>query len=277
MARVTMGIDLASQPEDTAVCMIRWEDGPPTLLTLCRGRADDGTALHTKWLSTTAYGIRGDYGAPITKVGIDAPFGWPEPFLDALAAYRAGPSWPTGLDNRLDECRLRETDRAVHRRSRKWPLSVSSDKIAMPAMRCASLLTDIAEHVGAAAVSRDGSGLCCEVYPDPALRHWTGHTSDSLAPRETYKGSAASEKRLALLNAIRAQLTIEDRDGRLQRVELEDDYLDALICALVARAIELGLTYPPETDAELERAPVEGWIHLPSDELELLGQMRAQD
>ncbi len=270
MATLTMGVDLASQPEKTAVCILRWGAGPPVLVALCRGRAEDGTALHTKWLSTTGYGIRGDYGAPITKIGIDAPFGWPEPFLDAVAAYRTGPSWPTGLDNALDLCRLRETDRAVHRRAGKWPLSVSSDKIAVPAMRCATLLTDIAAHAGPDAVSRDGTNLCCEVYPDPALRRWTDHAPEGLAHRESYKGSAASDKRVALLAALRAQLPFEDGDHLLDRVALEDDYLDALICALVARAAELGLTYPPEAGTERERAQLEGWIHLPSDSLDRL-------
>jgi len=250
--------------------MIRWDRGAPELLTLCRGRADDGTALHTKWLSTTAYGILGDYGAPITKVGIDAPFGWPEPFLDALAAYRAAPEWPIGMDDPPDECRLRETDRAVYRRAKKWPLSVSANYIAMAAMRCASLLTDIGRHTGPEGVARDGSGLCCEVYPDPALRYWTNHAPESLAPRETYKGAAAAERRTALLAAIRAQLPIDDPDDRLEKVALEDDYLDALVCALVARAAELGVTHEPETKLERERAQVEGWIHLPSDRLELL-------
>ncbi len=273
MSTVTMGVDLASQPEKTAICILRWGEGPPALVALSRGRADDGTQLHTKWLSTTGYGIRGDYGGPITKIGIDAPFGWPEPFLDAIAAYRTGPSWPTGLDNSLAACRLRETDRAVHRRSGRWPLSVSSDKIALPAMRCATLLTDIAEHAGTDAVSRDGTGLCCEVYPDPALRRWTGHAPEGLAPRESYKGAAA-DKRLGLGAALEAQLPLEDPDDLLERVGLEDDYLDALLCALVARAVELGLTYRPETEPELERTQVEGWIHLPSDSLELLATER---
>jgi len=265
-----MGVDLASRPEKTAVCMIRWDDGPVSLVTLCRGRADDGTDLHTKWLSTTGYGIRGDYGAAITKIGIDAPFGWPEPFLDAVSAYRSGPAWPTGMDNPLDECRLRETDRAVNRRSGKWPLSVTSDRIALPAMRCASLLTDIGHHAGTESVGRDGTGLCCEVYPDPALRFWTNQSLERLAPRESYKGSGAQQKRLQLLAAIQAQLPLEDRDHQLEKIGLQDDYLDALLCALVARAAELGLTHPPETEAEVARAPVEGWIHLPSDSLGLL-------
>jgi Protein of unknown function (DUF429) len=225
-------------------------------------------------LSTTAYGIRGDYGAPITKIGIDAPFGWPEPFLDAVIAYRSEPAWPTGMDNPLDDCRLRETDRAVHRRSGKWPLSVTSNLIALPAMRCASLLTDIAEHVGVDAVSRNGTGLCCEVYPDPALRRWTDRAPEGLAPRETYKGDGAADKRVALLTAIRRQLPIEDPDHRLEKIALKDDYLDALVCALVARAVERGLTYQPATKVEIERARVEGWIHLPCDSLERLGAER---
>jgi len=83
-----MGIDLASKPANTAVCILGWRDRQAEVITLCRGQADHKTKLHTKWLSTTAYGSRGDYGGPITKVGIDAPFGWPEPFLDAVVAYR---------------------------------------------------------------------------------------------------------------------------------------------------------------------------------------------
>jgi predicted nuclease with RNAse H fold len=270
MATLSMGIDLASQPKKTAVCIVRWEGGRASLASLARGLADDGSPLHTKWLSTTAYGVRGDYGAPITKVGIDAPFGWPEPFLDAVAAYRDGPSWPVGMDNPLDECRLRETDRAVHRRSGKWPLSVAADRIALPAMRCASLLTDIGAHAGADAVARDGAGLCCEVYPDPALRYWTDQTREGLAPRESYKGADKGDRRRALLSAILTQVPLEDVDRRLEKVAGEDDYLDALICALVARAAELGLTHPPQTEAELGRAPLEGWIHLPSRPLERL-------
>lgn len=270
MASVTMGIDLASQPAKTAVCLLRWDNGAtPELLMLARGKTDDGTPLHTKWLSTTAYGIRGDYGGTITKVGIDAPFGWPEPYLDAVAAWREAPRWPIGLDDSLDQCRLRETDRAVHRRAKKWPLSVSSEKIALCAMRCAMLLTDIGAHHGDEAVARDGTGLCCEVYPDPALRYWTAGPPPVLRQRESYKDKA-SEKRRELGDAIIKQLPITDEGALLDRLAAQDDFLDALICALVARAAEVGLTQGPETETEVERAPLEGWIHLPREPLSQL-------
>lgn len=268
-----MGIDLASRERNTAVCLLEWREDAVAVVALVRGQTDDGMALHTKWLSNTAYGNLGKYGGPITKVGIDAPFGWPEPFFDALASYRGTGLWPSGLDDPLDECRLRETDRAVYRRTKKTPLSVASDKIAMPAMRCATLLTDLQQKRDAAAVARDGSGLCCEVYPDPALRFWTGDHPNGLAPRESYKGKKAARRRTDLLTAIQRDLPMEDERGLLERIGLEDDYLDALVCALVARATELGLTYWPESEAEIDRAPLEGWIHVPSAPLfELLGR-----
>jgi hypothetical protein len=38
---------------------------------------------------------------------------------------------------------------------------------------------------------------------------------------------------------------MQDQDPLLDQVEREDDYLEALICALVARATELGKTHLP--------------------------------
>jgi hypothetical protein len=41
-----------------------------------------------------------------------------------------------------------------------------------------------------------------------------------------------------------------------------DDCLDALVCALVARAVDRRKTIPPPHELA-EEATVEGWIHLP--------------
>lgn len=264
MATLTMGVDLAAQPANTAVCVLRWGDGDPTVVTLTRGKDIDSTPLDDKWISTRAAGLRDDdFGAKITKVGIDAPFGWPVPFLDAMAAYRTGPNWPYPIEQATHGLRLRETDRAVYARSKRWPLSVTSDRIAIPAMRCAGLLTAIAGHLDPDAVKRDGSGLCCEVYPDPALREWVAATPAALG-RASYKKRENSETRKKLLDALLAELPLEDPDGRLANVAGEDDYLDALLCALVARAAELGQTYLPEERDQADLTDVEGWIHLPS-------------
>jgi len=124
------------------------------------------------------------------------------------------------------------------------------------------LLTDIARQRGDASVARDGSGLCCEVYPDPALRLWTG------APGNLdYKGPKRGGRRAEILGSLLAELPIDDPDDRLTQIELQDDYIDALVCALVARAAEVGLTYLPEEGRQVDLAVVEGWIHMPSGDL----------
>jgi hypothetical protein len=42
---------------------------------------------------------------------------------------------------------------------------------------------------------------------------------------------------------------------------------DALVASLVARAAAMGLTEPPESEEERERAAREGWIHVPTNPL----------
>jgi hypothetical protein len=262
---VTMGIDLAAQARDTAVCLLAWpRAAPPEVLILGRGKSAEGAAFDDEWLAATATGGRREHPGEVTKVGIDDPFGWPAPFLDALAAHRDGPVWPASEEGSTAAFRYRETDRATQARnpSGRWPLSVSSDRIAVPAMRCAGILAEVGRRRGRRAVAREGTGLCCEVYPDPALRIWTEDSEASLG-KASYKRAENSGARVALLAAIQAELPMADPHGRLAMVECEDDYIDALLCALVARAAELGMTHAP-TAAQKKLAQIEGWIHLPS-------------
>jgi hypothetical protein len=267
-----MGIDLASQPEKTAVCLLGWGHGSPELLTLRRGKSSDGTEFHDKWLANTARGNLGDYPGPITKVGIDAPFGWPDEFVDAISEYRESDTWPSEIDHSRAQFRLRETDRIVHALTGKEPLSVSSEWIAMCAMRCATLLSYIGLRLGPASVARAGSGLCCEVYPDPALRLWAAGTDADIGHRASYKGAADPQIRLDFLTALLELLPVTDPRDELAAVAREDDYLDALISALVARAVELGQTHEPLPGEQARRAASEGWIHIPNGPLEALNK-----
>jgi hypothetical protein len=54
-----------------------------------------------------------------------------------------------------------------------------------------------------------------------------------------------------------------------QREAMATDHnrFDALVASLVARAAALGLTQPPETEEERDRAAREGWIHVPTNPL----------
>ena len=146
------------------------------------------------------------------------------------------------------------------------PLSVSTDKLAYPAKRCVTLLADL-ERIDSADISRDGSGLACEVYPDPALRIWSREMAKGLTGRMSYKGKGNTKIRAGLVSIIQAATGISGEEHFFGQCEESDDCLDALVCALIARAVTIGATVAP-TDGglnadEIHQVEREGWIHLP--------------
>src|SRR5262245_19580776 len=151
----TIGIDLAAEPPDTAACEITWltDTAHGRLST---NRLDDDALLALIQSADTA--------------GIDCPFGWPQPFVTAVAAHANSVAWPgrgqPGLGHRRS-LRYRLTDEVVHQRVGIWPLSVSTDRIGVTAMRCATLLDALA--AAGHPVDRAGGGQVVEVYPAAAL------------------------------------------------------------------------------------------------------------
>jgi hypothetical protein len=121
-------------------------------------------------------------------------------------------------------------------------------------MRAGGLLAHLGPGVDRAGVS----GPVCEAYPDPSIRRF-GLWPAGIAPRASYKGSAR-DVRARIVAGLPAWLAIPDAE---RCVEV-DDCLDALVCALVARAVQRGATTapPPELAGD---AAAEGWIHLPVD------------
>ncbi|RYD49082.1 MAG: DUF429 domain-containing protein [Verrucomicrobiaceae bacterium] len=227
---ITLGIDLSSNAANTAVCWIDWPDqGPPTIHDPEVG-CDDA---------------RLDEAIEKAEVvGIDAPFGWPECFRAAVAEW-GHPQWTDDEDLRLS-LRFRRTDLAIQKATGLWPLSVSSDRIALPAMRAMALLL---RH---RCVDRSGDGRFYEVYPAASLKRWG-------FPHSGYKNT--SDEANAVRRAIRDE--IQNSFPSVPPSYANNDHaLDALIASLTARAAALGLTLPPgETQGELGRG--EGWIHLP--------------
>jgi predicted nuclease with RNAse H fold len=234
---ITLGVDLAADPKRTALCWIRWKSGTAEAYDAGCG-ADDEALLRS---FKTA-----------DEVGIDAPFGWPDAFVEAVAAHHRGERWPTAGDKDLQ---YRATDREVHRLAKRWPLSVSSDRIGVTTMRAARIFSEMA-RLGSP-VDRDGSGKLVEVYPAAALKRWGFNP-------EGYKGPENRGKRTRLLQEVetstRSWLRLSD-SVREQCVE-SDDVLDALVAALVARAAATGHC-EPIPPAMVATARREGWIHLP--------------
>ena len=98
------------------------------------------------------------------QIGFDAPFGWPVCFTRAVSEYSASAVWPSVDVSRL---RFRRADAVVKERMGRWPFSVSSDLIAIPAMRAVRLLAETASAVEA--IDGSGGGPFVEGYPAAAL------------------------------------------------------------------------------------------------------------
>jgi predicted nuclease with RNAse H fold len=234
----TLGIDLASQNDRTAMATVTWAGG----------RAVAGVPVSPVSDSQALTSM-----ASADWVGIDAPFGWPEAVVRALPQFAEGGTWP---EADRDALRFRETDRFVHEKSGIWPLSVSSDRIAVPAWRCARLL---ASRPGT--VDRLGGDRVAEVYPGAALKLWGFE-------RRGYKTSGdrvRQERQRAARRLLVAE--IERRGARwldlaaAREACIESDHaLDAVLASLLARAVARGLTWPPPEGDVVRR---EGWIHLP--------------
>ncbi|MHA7663718.1 DUF429 domain-containing protein [Mycolicibacterium sp. HS_4_1] len=244
----TVGIDLASQPSNTAVCIIEWRPGSAEGTTLACGSLDG-----RKFNDVALLALMQD----ADKVGIDAPFGWPMPFIEAIS-HPPG-AWPLPPDAARAMLERRTTDRLVYASTGKTPLSVTTDRIAYCAMRCAALLSALGSP-------RDGSGLAVEAYPDAALRTWLPELFTGVSQSYKSKVSAPAQDRReallrGLLDGLGESFTISDihRD----QVARSDDRLDALVCALVARAAATNQTVLPGTEDHRELARIEGWIHLP--------------
>ena len=152
----------------------------------------------------------------------------------------------------LAQLRMRATDQWVHQRTGRWPLSVSTDRIAIPALRAARVLSDMPE-----ARDRSGSGPVVEVYPAAALRIW-GFES------RRYKRVPGALARGALVTAFRTatERWLELDDERWERCARSDDEFDALVAALVTRAAACGLVDPCPSGMRGVAAR-EGWIMLP--------------
>ncbi len=257
----TLGIDLASQARDTAVCHATWGGGAVVVEFPARGGFDDEALLRAM--------DEADW------TGIDAPFGWPDGFRAAIGAWAEDGRWPMPSpderDEAVDRLRFRLTDREVRDRvpaaggRRLAPLSVSADRIAFCAWRAAWLL---AAHAKASGRPLDRVGVpgeahgVVEAYPAGALELW-GVERRGYKARGSGAQDAAHAKRREMLAEIRRALGEHLLEIDADACVATDHSFDAFVCALVARAAAIGQTRMP-AEEQRETAAREGWIHLPA-------------
>ncbi len=244
---LTLGIDLAAQPAGTAACLLSWSEAGAAVVTLARD-LDDGALTR----------LRGRAGV----VAVDAPFAWPEGLSSALAMWSSDRRWPEVTPQQL---RYRVTDLEVQRRTGVWPLSASADRIGVVAWRCAALLSTwgVRDLTG-------GDGTV-EAYPAAALRCW-GLPSRGYKARSAQAAARAAGARAEIIAALRQRCGwLHLTSAQSAACQDSHDMLDAVICALIARAADIGAVTAPAGD-QARAADREGWIVLPTpDSLERLG------
>jgi hypothetical protein len=248
----TLGIDLATGGSWTGICELDWVTRAASL------EVGKVSTAELEELGRRAALIRGEGG----WVAIDAPFGFPNAFTDAVSMWSTAGVLPS-LDE--DEVRWRLTDRCVAERQAElrsviggrwgaWPLSPVSSLITPTVVRTGYLLSAIADE----RLSRVGADGVIEVYPIASMRAWGLATGN-------YKQDASDASRLLA--------DLAEGFGGVDTDHLLDsqigDAADALVCALMARLVakDGGTTSPTAAGepyaSNPERIEREGWIHLP--------------
>lgn len=230
------GLDLAAEPKGTALAIIEWQPNQARLVSLALGVTDESIIEAT---------------ASVAKLGIDCALGWPVEFIDFLNNQL---STDGGIESRR-RLAYRETDRHVREATGRWPLSVSTDRLGMTAIRCAGLLSKIAAT--GVTIERSGSGKVVEVYPGASLGLWgfnrAGYRSDHSIRRRLLDELKTQAPWLAL--------------GEFESLMIEScDAFDSVIAALAARVAYLG-HYEGPSESQLSQASREGWVALPNKPL----------
>jgi predicted nuclease with RNAse H fold len=243
-------VDLAAEPKKTAVAVLQWTGRSAVVEHLAVDQSDKQIV---------------DLIVASDKAGIDCPLGWPEPFIEFLNAQRAGEPVPPNDIAARRALAYRTTDLALKAESGVLPLSVAADLIGHTAMRAAGILSALAAR--GCPVDRSGAGLVVEVYPAAALRFWQLY-------RPRYKGPGSAQVRDELVsNLLIAMPALTIGAAEVALCRQSDDALDAVVCALIARAAALGQATTPTAD-QARAAAQEGWIAVPTCELSHLTRER---
>ncbi len=251
----SLGIDLSAQPVKTWACVVTWSGAGALTAVDLHSRMTDAALI--------------DLMTADVPVGIDAPFGWPQAFTTALAAYDSQGAWVDGQDV-ADEAgwsrdlRLRGTDSDVQSLLGLTPLSASSSNLAVCAFRAAGLLARWGRIGGRPLDRTDMRTGVYEVYPAAALACWGLPFRGYKKPRD---GRAVREVILdRIFDAIGATDACAEVSPEREQMLAGDHALDAFVSALVARLAALGRTRTP-TEQQADAARREGWIHVPSGDL----------
>lgn len=238
---------MAAEPKGTALALIDWSEKRASVIHLEVGVTDEQV------VSTSRDAV---------KLGIDCALGWPLEFVDFVNKHSQGSNAVSGDIDWRRRMAYRETDRAVRELTGRWPLSVSTDRLGLTAMRCAGLVSKL--FADGADVDRTGEGKVVEVYPGASLRLWGFDTTG-------YRNSA--ELRSELLAELKLKAPWFEA-GEFAALMVEScDAFDAVIAGFAARSAQIGFSTKPPPELH-KQAEIEGWLALPTGPLASLIQER---
>lgn len=126
---LTAGVDLGAQPKRTAAAVVERSHNRAVLVKLHPATGRSGTTDDAIMRMVEA----------AERTGVDCPLGWPDPFVDFVEQHRSGDVSPNVDSAAREALRFRRTDRQLQGDGHR-PLSVSTDRIGVTAMRAAGLL-----------------------------------------------------------------------------------------------------------------------------------------
>lgn len=232
-----VGVDLASQPEKSSLCVVEWTAGQQPCVVELHRPADDDLIV--------------DQAARADAIGLDCPLGWPSPFVDLVTAHHEGrPTLDQAAPPR--DLRLRTTDQWIRQWIPRDPLSVSTDRLGVVALRGVGIV----ERIAGPGADRSGAAGIYEAYPGGSLAVW-GLTATG------YKTADAIATRQAIVDELARHVDIPaDGPSPIDLATNADD-LDAAITAIVTLLAHLGATTSAPSEF-VDIAMKEGWIHVPT-------------
>ena len=237
------GLDLAAEPKGSALTILHWSGHKAKVLEIAESVSDERILR---------------VATSVEKLGIDCALGWPIEFSAFIRGHSDITQYQDAFDGNIDWRRrlaYRETDRQVRQATGHWPLSVSTDRLSMTALRCAGLMSQLrsAGHN----VDRAGLGKIVEIYPAASMRIWGLQFAG-------YRNSP--DARRSLLEDLIAGAPWLELSGYEDLMIQSCDAFDSVIAALATLSVCLGKSTNP-SDEDLATAQIEGWIHLPRSTL----------
>jgi len=268
-----VGVDWAANPVDRAAVVLNIRDDGSIVIVQVTTPLDNQCAI--------------DFckSGQNDVVAVDTPFAWPREFRDFVSAWTPS-CGAVAKPPESRRFRYRLTDRFVHDKTNKWPLSVSTNLFALGARAWASIVH--ANHLyKQVAVCRETLANTTrphivEVYPGATLRAFENYeplnisgTSTRIskqgddATEENYSYKTDEITRRALVEAVIDVFQIQAEGSVIDQIVAtgkKDHATDGLLAA-VSGLILLDLvdgwgTWYPDTD-QIEDAKAEGWIFFP--------------